>query len=147
MDLYSGVGAIGLSISDLARTVVGVEVNREAVEDAIGNAKLNGIRNARFHAGGVEVLLGKLSSLLRSEAPRSAAAVLDPPRAGCSKDILKVLLSPALGRIVYVSCNPATFARDADWLSRHGWSLRAVQPVDLFPQTSHIETVGLFDRP
>ncbi|PIP84614.1 MAG: 23S rRNA (uracil(1939)-C(5))-methyltransferase RlmD [Elusimicrobia bacterium CG_4_9_14_3_um_filter_62_55] len=146
LDLYSGVGSIGLSLADLARTVVGVEEVRDAAQDAHDNARLNAITNAEFYAGGVEALLSKLERRLSSEPERSAAAVLDPPRAGCTKPVLKILRSPAFERVVYVSCNPATFARDADWLSRHGWTLERVQPVDLFPQTSHIETVGLFRR-
>ncbi|MDE2290813.1 MAG: 23S rRNA (uracil-5-)-methyltransferase RumA, partial [Elusimicrobia bacterium] len=106
----------------------------------------NGVENARFLGGAVETTLGKLRRELGTVRPGAAAAVLDPPRAGCEKSVLKSLLDPALGRIVYVSCNPATFARDADWLSRHGWRLARVRPVDLFPQTHHVETVGLFLR-
>jgi 23S rRNA (uracil1939-C5)-methyltransferase len=146
LDLYSGVGSIGLSLSDLADSVIGVEEVREAAKNARDNAELNGIRNASFLAGGVEALLSKIAKRLSNEPPASAAAVLDPPRAGCAKPVLKSLRSPALERVIYVSCNPATFARDADWLTRHGWKLDRVRPVDLFPQTSHVETVGLFRR-
>jgi 23S rRNA (uracil1939-C5)-methyltransferase len=116
------------------------------VADAWDNARLNGVRNARFVAGSVETQLGLIRKTLAGLEPGEAGAVLDPPRAGCTKPVLKALLDPALGRVVYISCNPATFARDADWLNRHGWRLARAQPVDLFPQTSHVETVGLFER-
>lgn len=146
LDLYAGVGSIGLSLASIAKTVIGVEENRDAAHDARGNAELNNIRNIRFYAGGVESLLTRIARDLAGAAEGSCAAVLDPPRSGCAKEVLKILRSEALSRAVYVSCNPATFARDADWLSRHGWRLTRVQPVDLFPQTSHIEIVGLFER-
>ncbi|MFH1724353.1 MAG: 23S rRNA (uracil(1939)-C(5))-methyltransferase RlmD [Elusimicrobiota bacterium] len=146
LDLYCGSGAIALWIAPGSERVLGVEENREAVSDAWANARLNGARNVRFQAGGVETALGRIRKELSAAPGGSAAAVLDPPRAGCSKVALKGLRDPALARTVYVSCNPATFARDADWLSRHGWRLTRVQPVDLFPQTSHVELVGLFER-
>ncbi|MBI5595732.1 MAG: 23S rRNA (uracil(1939)-C(5))-methyltransferase RlmD [Elusimicrobia bacterium] len=146
LDLYSGIGSIALWIAPLCGRVLGVEENRGAVEDAWENARLNDVRNARFLAGSVETGLAKLRRELAGAAPGSAAAVLDPPRAGCTKPVLKALSDRALSRVVYISCNPATFARDADWLSRHGWKLARVRPVDLFPQTHHVETVGLFLR-
>lgn len=146
LDLYSGIGSIALWMAPHCGRVLGVEENRGAVEDAWTNARLNGVTNARFLAGSVETGLAKLRRELANCAPRSAAAVLDPPRAGCTKAVLKALGDPALDRVVYVSCNPATFARDADWLSRHGWRLARVVPVDLFPQTHHVETVSLFRR-
>ncbi len=146
LDLYAGVGSIGLSLAKNAQTIISVEENRDASKDARGNAELNNIQNIKFYAGGVESLLSRIGKELTNAPEGSCAAVLDPPRAGCTKLVLKALRSEALSRIVYVSCNPATFARDADWLSRHGWKLIRVQPVDLFPQTSHIETVGLFER-
>ncbi|MBI3299016.1 MAG: 23S rRNA (uracil(1939)-C(5))-methyltransferase RlmD [Elusimicrobia bacterium] len=146
LDLYSGIGSIALWIAPKCGRVVGVEENRGAVEDAWANARLNGMTNVRFLPGSVETALGKIRKELNSMPHGVAAAVLDPPRAGCTKPVLKALTDPALGRIVYVSCNPATFARDADWLSRHGWRLARVKPVDLFPQTHHVESVGLFLR-
>ena len=145
LDLYSGVGSIALWISRNAERVLGVESVRAAVEDAEKNAELNGVRNARFHAGNVERHSSVIAKALDGVGKGRAAAVLDPPRAGCEKTVLKTLLHPSVGRIVYVSCNPATFARDADWLTRHRWRLTRVRPVDLFPHTSHIETVGLFE--
>lgn len=146
LDLYSGIGSIALWIAPLCDRVLGVEENRGAVEDAWENARINGIENARFLAGAVETGVAKIKRELANVVRGSAAAVLDPPRAGCTKAVLKALTDPGLGRIVYVSCNPATFARDADWLSRHGWRLARVRPVDLFPQTHHVELVGQFLR-
>ncbi|HBL17873.1 MAG TPA: 23S rRNA (uracil(1939)-C(5))-methyltransferase RlmD [Elusimicrobia bacterium] len=146
LDLYSGVGSVALWISGSAERVLGVEENRDAVTDAWENARSNGVRNIRFLAGTVESQLRRIREILAGLPPGSAAAVLDPPRSGCSKPALKALLDEAIGRVVYISCNPATFARDADWLCRHHWTLSEVQPVDLFPQTSHVELVGLFER-
>ncbi len=146
LDLYSGIGSIALWIARSADKVFGMESNRRAVADAQFNARLNEIRNVRFKTGDVDAQGRYLVKTLAGHGDGTAAAVLDPPRAGCSKSALKVLRSPAFGRIVYVSCNPATFARDADWLARHRWRLSKVQPVDLFPQTSHVEVVGLFER-
>lgn len=146
LDLYSGVGSIALWIAPRAGRVLGVEESRPAVADAWENARLNGVRNARFLAGGVETQLAAVRRELANAAEGSAAAVLDPPRAGCEKAVLKALNAPSVRRIVYVSCNPATFARDAERLGKGRWRLKRVRPVDLFPQTSHVEVVGLFER-
>ena len=146
VDLYCGVGAIALWIAPSARRVLGVEESREAVADAWENARANGVTNARFIAGRAETILGRLRDELSDKADGSAAAVLDPPRAGVAPAVLKTLCAPAISRIVYVSCNPATFARDAGMLTRHGFALRDVRPVDLFPQTSHVELSARFDR-
>src|SRR5262249_17136821 len=124
------------------RRVLGVEENRDAVKDAWKNAERNGVKNARFQAARVESALPRL----RGDLPGRCAAVVDPPRAGLSMPVLRFLTAPPIRRVVYVSCNPATFARDAAFLDRSGFRLQKVQPVDLFPQTSHVELVGLFDR-
>ncbi|MBI4425804.1 MAG: 23S rRNA (uracil(1939)-C(5))-methyltransferase RlmD [Elusimicrobia bacterium] len=145
-DLYCGVGSIALWVAAAARRVVGVEESRDAVSDAWFNARANGVTNARFLAGRAEALLGRLRTELDRAAPGSSAAVLDPPRTGAAPPVLRALEAPAIRRVIYVSCNPATFARDAVSLSRSGFSLMDVQPVDLFPQTSHIELSARFDR-
>ncbi|MFA6029175.1 MAG: 23S rRNA (uracil(1939)-C(5))-methyltransferase RlmD [Elusimicrobiota bacterium] len=145
-DLYSGVGSIALCLSGAAERIVGIEENRDAVENARRNARFNEVKNCEFVPGRVETALGRLHASFEKKPPLSCAALLDPPRAGCEESVLKSLNSPAMRRIVYISCNPATFARDAARLARGGWRLRRVQPVDLFPQTSHIETVGVFER-
>ena len=142
LDLYSGVGAIALWLAPKAGKVIGVEEVPQAVTDAIANAKRNGARNVTF-------IRSKSEAYFRSkyarQLPKYSAAVLDPPRAGCEPHVLRSLARSGVDRIVYVSCNPATFARDARILADHRFRLQRVQPVDLFPQTSHVELVGLFD--
>ncbi|MBI4347642.1 MAG: 23S rRNA (uracil(1939)-C(5))-methyltransferase RlmD [Elusimicrobia bacterium] len=146
VDLYCGVGAIALWVAPRVRRILGVEENRQAVQDAWENARANGVSNARFVAGRAETLLGRLREELGRAAPGSAAVLLDPPRSGVAPAVLNALGSPSVRRIVYVSCNPATFARDAACLGRSGFRLSIVQPVDLFPQTSHIELSALLER-
>ena len=142
LDLYCGTGTLTLWAARAARRVVGVEENRDAVKDAWKNAERNGVKNARFSVGRVESVLPRM----RQELSGEAAALVDPPRAGCTVPVLRALTNRAFKRLVYVSCNPATFARDAAYLSKAGFTLAGVQPVDLFPQTSHVELVGRFDR-
>jgi len=146
VDLYCGVGSIALWLASRADEVLGIEENRRAVEDARRNAALNGVQNARFAAGRVETALGTLRAALGPTAAGTACVVLDPPRAGCSIPVLKALRDPALARLAYVSCNPATFARDASRLAKSGWKLARLKPVDMFPQTSHVEIAALFLR-
>jgi len=146
LDLYCGVGSIALWVADASDRVLGFDENREAIVDAWGNARFNGVRNARFHAGSIETQLGPIRKILAGCERGTASVILDPPRSGCAKSVLKALFDPAVGRVLYVSCNPATLARDVDWLCRHRWRLSKVQPVDLFPQTSHVETVAILDR-
>ncbi|MDD5628542.1 MAG: 23S rRNA (uracil(1939)-C(5))-methyltransferase RlmD [Elusimicrobia bacterium] len=143
LDLYCGVGTLTLWLAAAARRIIGVEENREAVRDAWKSAERNSVRNARFIAGRAEAVLPRL---FREQAGGGWAVVADPPRAGLSVPVLRFLTRPQVRRLVYVSCDPATFARDAGYLSRSGFSLAQVQPVDLFPQTSHVELVGLLER-
>lgn len=143
LDLYCGVGTLTVWLAGAAPKVLGVEENRDAVKDAWANAKRNGVGNARFWAGRTEAVLPRLGG----ELPQRCAAVVDPPRMGLSEAALRLLCAPRFRRLVYVSCNPATFARDAAALTKAGFVLRRVQPVDLFPQTSHVELVGRLDRP
>jgi 23S rRNA (uracil1939-C5)-methyltransferase len=142
MDLYSGIGSIALYLADLAEYVTGVEINRRAVEDAELNASLNKIENARFLHGKAEYVLPKL----KIEKEGEWAGVLDPPRQGCEPAVLNYLKRPEFKRVVYIACDPASFARDAALLEKEGWKLSKLQPVDLFPQTSHIEICARFDR-
>lgn len=142
LDLYCGVGTLTLWLADAFPKIVGVEENRDAVQDAYRNAERNGVRNARFKAGRAESVLPKLANELTKEC----AAVVDPPRIGLSQPVRRFLTDKRLRRLVYVSCDPATFARDAGYLSHSGYVLKRVQPVDLFPQTSHVELVALLDR-
>jgi 23S rRNA (uracil1939-C5)-methyltransferase len=144
LDLYCGVGTLTLWLAPKASRVVGVEENRDAVRDAWANARRNDARNVRFVSGRAESVLPRI---FKEGLGERLAVVADPPRSGLTVPVLRFLTRSSVRRVVYVSCNPATFARDAGYLSRSGFSLVKVQPVDLFPQTSHVELVGLFDRP
>ena len=142
LDLYCGVGTLTIWMADAFPKIVGVEENREAVQDAYRNAERNGVKNARFRAGRAEAVLPKLAN----ELPSEVAVVVDPPRIGLSQPVRRFLTDKRVKRVVYVSCDPATFARDANFLSHSGFALKRVSPVDLFPQTSHVELVALLDR-
>jgi 23S rRNA (uracil1939-C5)-methyltransferase len=141
-DLYCGIGSIGLSLASHAGTVHGLEVIEDAVADAIENARLNEITNGAFYAGDVRLALGELVS----RAGRPDLVVVDPPRAGLSQKIVRRLIEAAPKRIVYVSCNPTTLAPNAAQLVEAGWRLERVTPVDMFPQTPHIECVAVLTR-
>ena len=140
-DLYCGIGSIGLSLARDAGEVWGVEIVPEAVADAERNAELNGIENARFRVGaartGVRPLL--------EEAGRPDVVIVDPPRAGLSQKIVRRVLECGARRLVYVSCNPTTLAPNAAQLIEAGYELKRLRPVDMFPQTPHIECVALFE--
>ena len=144
VDIYCGAGTLSLWAAGAAKRVIGVEENQEAVRNAYANAERNRVKNVRFMAGRAEAILPRLA---KSELAGRCAALVDPPRMGLSVPVLRCLTLPAFKRIVYVSCDPATFSRDAAYLARSGFKLKRVQPLDLFPQTSHVELVGLFDRP
>jgi 23S rRNA (uracil1939-C5)-methyltransferase len=137
-DLYCGIGTIGLLLSPRAAGVWGLELVEEAVADAIANAKLNEIDNAHFFAGDVRLALRELVAT----AGRPDTLVVDPPRAGLSQKIVRRIIEAAPKRIVYVSCNPTTLAPNAAQLVEAGYELRRVRPVDMFPQTPHIECVA-----
>jgi 23S rRNA (uracil1939-C5)-methyltransferase len=141
-DLFCGIGTIALALSLAAREVVGVELVERAVADAIDNAKLNGIDNARFYAGDVRTAMRPLLE----EEGNADVVVVDPPRAGLSQKVVRRVLEVEAGRIVYVSCNPTTLAPNARQMVDAGYELRTVQPVDMFPQTPHIESVALLER-
>ena len=142
IDLYSGVGGISLFLAKGAREVLGIESIEPAVADAGKNARLNGISNCAFSAGDAAELLEEI----RTEEREVDVIVLNPPRKGCDEQVLKdaALLAPE--RIIYVSCSPRTLARDLDQLSRLGYQTTEVQPVDMFPQTPHVENVALLER-
>ncbi len=136
LDLYTGVGTIALWLSDRFKYVGGIEENPAAIKDAEANAALNNIRNVEFAAQSTESFLGGLAQ----EPRQSVTVVMDPPRAGCAPMVLKSLLALRPTTLVYVSCDPGTLARDLAILTQGGYHVREVQPVDLFPHTSHIET-------
>jgi 23S rRNA (uracil1939-C5)-methyltransferase len=142
LDLYSGTGAISLLLARRVRTVYGIEVAAAAVADAVRNARANGIDNCTFMAGEVRHVLPELMR----QGVRASVVVADPPRAGFHPKALSALAALAPARIVYVSCNPSTLARDVGDLVRQGYRLEWVQPVDMFPQTPHIEAVARLCR-
>ena len=142
IDAYCGTGTISLCLAKKAKKVIGIEIVKPAVEDAIKNAKANHIGNVEFHAADA----GKLMPELYQNGLKPDVIVMDPVRAGCAENVLKAAAAMNPGRIVYVSCNPATFARDAAILKQEGYRIRKVQPVDMFPQTMHVETVALMSR-
>jgi 23S rRNA (uracil1939-C5)-methyltransferase len=141
-DLFCGIGTIGLALARQAGEVWGVELVEEAVADAIANAELNGIENARFFAGDIRTAARPLVE----QAGQPDVVVVDPPRAGLSQKIVRRIIEMEAKRIVYVSCNPTTLAPNVRQLVDAGWRLEAVQPVDMFPQTPHIEAVALLRR-
>jgi 23S rRNA (uracil1939-C5)-methyltransferase len=141
-DLFCGIGTIGLTLARQAGEVWGLELVEEAVADALRNARLNEIDNARFFAGDVRTALRDLVE----RAGRPDVLVVDPPRAGLSQKVVRRIAEAAPSRIVYVSCNPTTLAPNAAQLVQAGYALRRVRPVDMFPQTPHIECVALLER-
>ena len=141
-DLFCGIGTIGLSLAPRAGEVWGLEIVEEAIADALANARRNEIANARFFAGDVRLALRDLVG----RAGRPDVLVVDPPRAGLSGKIVRRIAEGAPKRIVYVSCNPTTLAPNAAQLVEAGYALRRVRPVDMFPQTPHIECVALLER-
>lgn len=142
LDAYSGIGTIALFAAKGAKEVVGLEMVPQAVQDAKENAARNGITNAEFYQGEVERLL----LLMKQEGYQPDVVILDPPRKGCDQVALETLAAMQVPKIVYVSCNPATLARDVAYLHQQGYNVGPVQPVDMFPWTSHVECVILMQR-
>ena len=142
LDLYCGVGTMSLLAAGRAKRVIGVEINESAVENAAQNAALNGIRNAEFHAADA----GDYMNNLLRQRTKVDVVLLDPPRAGCSEKFLKSLIRLAPKKIVYVSCNPDTLGRDAIALRKGGYRVERVTPVDMFPFTTHVESVVCLSR-
>jgi 23S rRNA (uracil1939-C5)-methyltransferase len=141
-DLFAGVGSIGIAVAGGAREVVAIEIVPEAVEDAAANAAANGVTNHTAIAGDVRVVLRER----RGELPPPDVAIVDPPRAGLSGGAVRRVLELAPPTLVYVSCQPATFADNAARFVAGGYRLEWVRPVDMFPQTPHIEAVARFTR-
>ena len=143
IDAYCGTGTIGLSVAKDAGRVLGVEVNRDAVSDAKRNAEENGVKNIRFYASDA----GEFMEKCAARGEKIDVVITDPPRAGCSPKFLHSLMTLAPKRIVYVSCNPETLARDLHTLTtKGGYRVRKIQPVDMFPFTSHVESVVCLTR-
>ena len=137
IDAYCGTGTIGLTMAECAKEIIGVEVNSDAIKDAKENAKLNGIKNAKFYNADA----GDFMCELAEKGEKADVVITDPPRAGCSIKFLKSLLKLSPNRIVYISCNPETQLRDLIILTKNGYKATNIQPVDLFPHTNHVETI------
>ena len=143
LDLFCGIGTIASVLALDAAEVWGVEIVEEAVRDAIENATLNGVDNARFFAGDVRLVMRELLE----QSGKPDVVVVDPPRAGLSQKVVRRIIEAEADRIVYVSCNPTTLAPNARQLvDDGGYRLTTVRPVDMFPQTPHIECVALLER-
>ena len=137
LDAYCGIGTIGLTAADHAKQVVGVELNRDAVQDAIGNARHNGVKNARFFAADATRWIREAAAA----GEKADVIFMDPPREGSTPEFLASVARMAPKRVVYVSCNPVTLARDLATLTKLGYKAEGFTPVDMFPHTEHIETV------
>ena len=140
MDAFSGIGTIALSLARNVKRVIGLESVGAAVEDARENAVRNGIDNAEFHVGKVEDIIGRFKN------ENVDVLFVDPPRKGCKRDFLDAVLDMDIDKIVYVSCNVSTLARDLNILVGAGYIIKSVTPFDMFPQTSHIESVTLLEK-
>lgn len=142
IDAYCGIGTISLFLARKAAKVYGVEIIPQAIEDAEENARINEIENAEFLTGESEIIIPRLSRM----GVKADVVVVDPPRKGCDEKLLQTIVEMSPKRMVYVSCNPATLARDLKYMTEHGYQVEEVQPVDMFPQTSHVECLVLMSR-
>ena len=140
LDAFCGVGLFSLPLASRAARLIGIEASNSAVADARFNAAAQGFTQAQFHAAEVEALVPELLKQQQVEL-----AVLDPPRKGCAQQVLQALADNKIARVIYVSCNMATLARDIKALTGQGYNLQWIQPVDVFPQTAHIEAVALLE--
>ena len=141
LDLYCGAGTIGLSMADKVKEVIGAEIIPEAVENAKTNAEINGIKNARFICADASAA----AEALERENLKPDVVILDPPRKGCSKELIETVVKMNPDRVVYVSCDHATLARDCAVFDSLGYKTVEATPVDLFPRTVHVETVCLLE--
>ena len=153
VDAYCGTGTIGIIAAKSAKKVIGVELNRDAVRDAVKNAKCNNVKNIDFYnadAGQFMVEMAEYRADAKTGEKNGADEVdvvlMDPPRAGSDEAFLSSVVTLAPKRVVYVSCNPETLARDLLYLTKHGYRAQECQPVDMFPWTKHIECVVALHR-
>ncbi len=137
IDAYCGIGTIGMVAAKTAGSVAGIELNKDAVKDAISNAKRNGMKNIAFYCGDA----GEFMETMADEGEKADIVFTDPPRSGCSRKFIDSLLRLGPERIVYISCNPETLARDLGFITKGGYKVNGITPVDMFPFTNHIETV------
>lgn len=137
-DIYCGIGTISLFLAQKASKVYGIEIVSDAIKDAKINAKLNNLDNVEFYVGKAEEVVPKMYN----EGKKANVVVVDPPRKGCDEKVLDTIISMKPDRVVYVSCNPSTLARDLKYLDEHGFKCVEIQPVDMFPHTMHVECVA-----
>ena len=142
LDAYCGIGTIGLVAAKTAGSVIGVELNPDAVKDAISNAKRNNSKNARFYCADA----GDFMQELAENGERFDVVFMDPPRSGSSKKFIESLAIASPETVVYISCNPETLARDLQMITKKGYKVKKICPVDMFPHTNHIETVCLLSK-
>lgn len=142
IDAYCGIGTISLIVSDKVKKVIGVELNKDAVKDAIQNARNNNIKNAYFYNDDAGDFMVKLAN----EDKKIDLVIMDPPRSGSDEKFLSSLVKLSPQKVIYVSCNPVTLKRDLGYLTKNGYKVKEIQPVDMFPQTAHVECVALLQR-
>jgi len=142
LDAYCGTGTIGICASEKAKQVIGVEIVKEAVQDAIANARLNGLKNCWFTAGDA----GKYMEQMAADGMKPDLVFMDPPRAGSDERFIGSLIKTSPKKVVYISCKPETLRRDLFMLIKGGYKVKKIQPVDMFPYTKHLETVVLLSR-
>ena len=142
MDAYCGIGTIGLAASSHAGTVIGVELNKDAVRDARINARENKTTNAKFFQGDA----GEFMVQMAQKGEKADVVFMDPPRAGSTETFMGALVKLEPKRVVYVSCEPETLARDLAYLTRYGYQVKKIQPVDMFPFTEKLENVVLLSK-
>lgn len=142
IDAYCGIGTIGIIAAKKAKEVIAVEVNKDAVFDAKNNAKRNGTDNIKFYCDDA----GKFMTKMADEGESADVVLMDPPRAGSDEAFLSSVVTLNPKKVVYISCNPETQARDLKYLTQHGYKVRKIQPVDMFPHTGHIEVACLLTR-
>ena len=140
IDAYCGSGLFSIFLAPYAESVVGIEISEKSVKYAQINAANADVKNVRFVQGKVENIL---PGEFLSSKKENNLIVLDPPRSGCSESVLKAITDLKPQKIIYISCDPATQARDVKYLNEHGYTLLSLLPVDMFPQTEHIEVIGL----
>ena len=142
IDAYCGTGTIGLIASSRAKHVIGVELNRDAIKDAISNAKRNHIHNVTFYNEDA----GKFMVEMAEKGEHADVVIMDPPRTGSDEAFLSSVVRLAPDKVVYVSCGPETLVRDLKYLTKHGYRMKECTPFDLFPFTKHVETVVLLSK-
>ena len=141
-DLYSGTGTIAQLLAPVAKEVIGVELNRDAVRDAIGNAKGNGVKSIRFYQADA----GEFMVAMAEQGEKMDVVFMDPPRAGSDEAFLQSVIKLAPKKVVYISCNPETLARDLGYLTKKKYKVTKICPVDMFPFTDHCEVITCLQR-